>query len=84
MPFLQTIGGHLMSTGPHDLQTFMMTCGATLTFQSAGKDFSSSEALCVHFTLSFWSTIPLLYYNVIDKLLKIICWILSLIRLCFF
>nr|XP_022300100.1 xanthine dehydrogenase/oxidase-like isoform X2 [Crassostrea virginica] len=31
-----TIGGHLMSTGPHDLQTFMMTCGATLTFQSAG------------------------------------------------
>ena len=69
-----------MSTGPHDLQTFMMTCGATLTFQSAGNDFH-----CVFISLChFWSTIPLLYYSVIDNLLKIICWILSLTRLCFF
>lgn len=34
-----TIGGHLMTTGPHDLQTFMLTCEATLTFQcSADKE----------------------------------------------
>ncbi|XP_062619392.1 xanthine dehydrogenase/oxidase-like [Saccostrea cucullata] len=31
-----TIGGHVMSTGPHDLQTLLMTSGAILTFQSAG------------------------------------------------
>lgn len=27
-----------MTTGPHDLQTFMLTCEATLTFQYSGTE----------------------------------------------
>lgn len=27
-----------MTTGPHDLQTFMLTCEATLTFQCSGTE----------------------------------------------
>ncbi|XP_048742317.2 xanthine dehydrogenase/oxidase-like isoform X2 [Ostrea edulis] len=32
-----TLGGHLMSVGPHDLQTFMLTVGAELNFISPNK-----------------------------------------------
>lgn len=44
-----------MTTGPHDLQTFMLTCEATLTFQYSGTEKYSIFFLLISgffFTLS--------------------------------
>lgn len=41
-----------MTTGPHDLQTFMLTCEATLTFQYSGTEKYSIFLLLISGVLS--------------------------------